>query len=178
MEIQIKLYKIFDNNKENTLSRLYSILGEDKIYSINKNLIAIRYDYSKCTLKKLKKILENIEIEEFTIINEIFYLILSKAIKERFIIQKINMRDSIDDFDDVIKECIDSITYDEIHMQDTIDNLIYELDWASKDEYIDINDVTIRIENDGLLTPLSINRSGEILLNLNILDKFKDLINN
>lgn len=176
MEIQIKLYKVFDNNKEDTLSKLYNYLDQDRIYEINKNIIAIRYDYTKYPLRRVKKILEKIEAEEVLIINEIFYSILSKSIKSKYIIQNINLRDSVQDFNEIIKESIDNIDYVGEQMQDSIDNLIYELDWVSSEEYIDINDITIRIENEGILTPLSINRNGEILLNLGIINNFKDLI--
>lgn len=176
MEIQIKLYKIFDKTKEDTLSKLYTYFKNDMIKKISKNIIGIIYDYNEYSISNITKILEKIDIEEIVIINEIFYNIILNSIGKNFTIKKIQLRNCTEDISDTINDCLDEIKSNTRIKNKLVKDLIYELDWVYNEDQIDILDIEICINYDDMWFTLTINRFGELLVNTEIFEQIQDII--
>lgn len=170
---QYKLYRIFDQDREETLSELYKIFGDEKVLLLNTLLVAINYDGINLTYKELINKARKLNTSQFIITSNYFIDIIDRAIKNKNIISEIRFLDSIISEDmEIIKDYLAELNYgSNDNIKEIILKKLYsELNWICKEESIDVQQVNIRykIENSSILSSIVINNNGVINISDNL----------
>lgn len=178
MKVQIKLYKVFENNKYNTLSKLYEYFNKEEIEEIDSNIVGIYYDYKKSNLRDIDKLLLNLDIDSEIITNEIFYNIIKQAIYENIMIDMIKLNCELDGSEEYIKEKLDDINFRyKDKSKDIIEDIIEELEWAYNEENVAISEIDLRIKDEMGLLLLKICRDGIVICDSKSIVKYaKEII--
>lgn len=167
---QYKLYRLFYQDREETLSELYDIFGDEKVILLNTLLVAINYDGINLTYKELIKKARKLNTSQFIITSNYFIDIIDRAIKDKNIISEIRFVDSVISEDmDIIKDYLDEINYgdDENKKQKVLKKLYSELNWIWKEESIDVQQIIIRYKksDSNISNKITINNNGVISVN-------------
>ena len=167
--LQYKLYRIFEQDKDNTLSKLYSIFGENKVIKLNENLIAIEYSENNLTQKEVINKVRPLNASQFIITCNYFIKIIDYCINRNYLINEIRFMDSIIlEDEDIIKRYLSEINYTnrEQDKKIAIKRLYSELNWISKEESIDIQQVVImyKTKNKDIFKSIIINNNGIVVV--------------
>lgn len=173
---QYKLYRIFAQDRAETLSELHKIFGDEKVVLLNTLLVAIKYDGINLTYKELINKARKLNTSQFIITSNYFIDIIDRAIKNKYIISEIRFLDSIMSEDmEIINDYLAELNYGSDNTKQKILKQLYsELNWICKEESIDVQQVTIRYKkvDSNILNSITINNNGVI----NINDKLGEFI--
>lgn len=167
--IQYKLYRIYDEDRDETLSALNDLFTEEGIFILNSTLIAIEYSDKDLTYRELVNKVRNLNLSQFIITSNYFIDIINYSIKNDYRINEIKFMDSIVTEDmKIINSYLDIINYEKnkLSKKEAITKLYSELNWISREESIDIQQVTIRYkkEKSKIYNSIIINNNGVITI--------------
>lgn len=177
--VQFMIFKIFNDNKHHTLSRLYNLFDDKLEVNNEKNIVFLPFNYSNKSKILIKKAVKELDLEKYIFTNDIFYNILRNLNEDTLILQNILLSEELDECSEYLRECINKLNNPNLKSKEnfelTIDEIINELEWASAEEDIDVKYIELRIKSKIQNFYFKIDKYGEIDMDyidmkLNVLD--------
>lgn len=180
--LQLKLFKIFNKQKKETLDKLHELFGDKNIFIFSDNIVGISYDYEERGYKYvLEKVME-LDIQQFIITSNIFMNLISFYVTKKIHIKNIMFVDSIEQEErDFVNSYIEKINSEENveQRQSLKETLFDELKWITSDECIDIKAIesVVWIANPPVFVSIELVHNGVLLVgNSVILNDLKEII--
>lgn len=154
MNRQYKLYILDKSCYTDTLNKLYNKYGNDSIIEINKNMIAIEYNYKTTSYRKLIESMNEYRSTQSIITTSKFIKLMKSCIESNILIDEIILSDMLKDESISINNYIKKINY-KIDKEKYIKKLLDEINWLSYEEGIDIQSISYKVKSDK--SPIYIN---------------------
>lgn len=147
MMLQIKLFRVFDNTKDQTIKDLQEAFGEENIININNNIVGVSYNYSDRGYRYILSKIKNIDVKQFIITSNLFFDLIDYCVNNQLFIKRINFADSIEEeHSEFIREYLSKVNSRTNNIYENKKFLLDELNWITSDESIDIKTTSFTIE--------------------------------
>lgn len=161
--IQLKMFKIFNDNKQQTLDRLYNLISNDLIYEDKYNVVFLPYQYSRKSKLLINKVVKELDLSKYTLTNEIFYRVFQLLEKNNILIQNISLTEDLDECSQYLRSNLNKLNSPNLKdSQLIINDIINELEWAMNEEDVNIKSIELRLKNQGQNLYFKVGKYGEI----------------
>ena len=175
MKKQLKLFQLYSNSYQTTLSKLNEYFP-DRMVIFPNNVVGIQYDFRENRMYQIiDKVYElNLDISDFIFNSVRMYQILKKAVCNNISIKiMLDTSDSDEDYTQTIKAYLAKIEYGDTTM---ITNLISELKWLRDEERIEIESIDLHINDSNVFGRITLFYNGTVLFDESVLGIMKSLI--
>lgn len=169
MEIQVKLFQLYQEDFDLSISRLLNVFSKEDIVVFKDDIIGIKYDYR---LNKLEKVIDkvnnlNLNISEVILTSNRMDKLISLVNNENIILRRIEVSDHCcEDAYQIINKYISEIQYGNL---DKINNLLFELTWLNDEEEVFIEKVELILVQNNVQESFTLYEDGVILISQNSL---------
>lgn len=170
MNKQYKLYVLDKSSYSETMSKLYERYKSDSIIEVDKNRIAIEYDYSNISYRQLIESMNEYRTTQYILTTSKFIKLMKSCIQSNILINEIVLSEMLKDESIRINKYIRKINT-KVDKDKYIKYLFDEIEWLSYEEGIDIQSMSYKIKSSK--APIYINFSvlnnGVILIDNEII---------